>query len=87
MMDDLLQENLFQEDGNIQDIHKLLSQLVRLRLLRFVKSRNFDFDELFAPANLNELKAISAPSELKEFKELLTNLRKNLDSTIKHVPG
>jgi predicted transcriptional regulator len=87
MMDDLLQENLFQEDGNIQDIHKLLSQLVRLRLLRFVKSRNFDFDELFAPANLNELKAISTPSELKEFKELLTNLRKNLDSTIKHVPG
>jgi predicted transcriptional regulator len=87
MMDDLLQENLFQEDGNIQDIQKLLSQLVRLRLLRFVKSKNFDFEELFAPANLNDLKAISTPSELKEFKELLTNLRKNLDSTIKHVPG
>jgi hypothetical protein len=86
MMDDLLQENLFQEDGNIRDIHKLLSQLVRLRLLRFVKSRNFDFDELFAPENLNELKAISTPSELKEFKELLTNLRKNLDSTSSMYP-
>ena len=78
-MDDLLQENLFQEDGNIQDIHKLLSQLVRLRLLRFIRIKNFDFNELFTPANLNELKAISTKSELKEFKELLTNLRKNLD--------
>jgi len=87
MMDDLLQENLFQEDGNIQDIHKLLSQLVRLRLLRVVKSTNFDFNELFGATGAIDLRAISTPSELKEFKGLLTKLRDNLDSTIKSLPA
>lgn len=83
MMKDLLLENLFQDDGNIPDIHKLLSQLVRLRLLRFVKSTNFDFNELFGTTGANELKAISTRSELREFKELMTSLRDNLDSSIK----
>jgi DNA-binding PadR family transcriptional regulator len=85
IMRDLLLENLFQDDGNIPEIDKLLYQLTRVRLLRFIRIKNFDFNELFTPANLNELKAISTKSELKEFKELLTNLRKNLDSTIKSL--
>jgi hypothetical protein len=85
VMKDLLLENLFHEDGNIPDIDKLLNQLLRTRLLRFIKSRNFDINELFTPAGMNTLKAISAPSELREFKELLILLRKNLDSTIKSL--
>jgi DNA-binding PadR family transcriptional regulator len=87
MMKDLLQENLFQGDGNIPEIDKLLYQLTRVRLLRFIRIKNFDFNELFTPANINELKAISTKSELKEFKDLLTNLRKNLDLTIRYVPS
>jgi hypothetical protein len=87
MMKDLLLENLFQDDGNIPEIDKLLYQLTRVRLLRFIRIKNFDFNELFTPANINELKAISTKSELKEFKDLLTNLRKNLDSTIKSLPA
>jgi len=80
--EDLLQENLFQDDGNIPDMDKLLNQLLRVRLLKFVKSRNFDINELFTPVGTNTLKAISAPGEIKEFKKLLILLRKNLDSTI-----
>ena len=83
MMKDLLLENLFQDDGNIRIFTSLLSQLVRLRLLRFVKSTNFDFNELFVLTGANELKAISTRSELREFKELMTSLRDNLDSSIK----
>jgi DNA-binding PadR family transcriptional regulator len=83
--EDLLQENLFQDDGNIPDMDKLLNQLLRVRLLKFVKSRNFDINELFTPVGTNTLKAISAPGEIKEFKKLLILLRKNLDSTIKSL--
>jgi predicted transcriptional regulator len=88
MMKDLLLENLFQDDGNIPDIDKLLYQLTRVRLLKFVKSRrNFDFNELFGTTGANELKAISTRSELREFKELMTSLRDNLDSSIKCLPN
>jgi hypothetical protein len=88
MMKDLLLENLFQDDGNIPDIDKLLYQLTRVRLLKFVKSRrNFDFNELFGTTGAKELKAISTRSELKELKDLLTKLRINLDSTIKSLPN
>jgi hypothetical protein len=83
MMKDLLLENLFQEDGNIPDIDKLLYQLTRVRLLRFIRIKNFDFNELFGTTGANELKAISTRSELREFKELMTSLRDNLDSSIK----
>jgi DNA-binding PadR family transcriptional regulator len=83
--EDLLQENLFRDDGNIPDMDKLLNQLLRVRLLKFVKSRNFDINELFTPVGTNTLKAISAPGEIKEFKKLLILLRKNLDSTIKSL--
>ena len=86
VMEDLLQENLFQDDGNIPDMDKLLNQLLRVRLLKFVKSRNFDINELFTPVGTNTLKAISAPGEIKEFKKHLILLRKNLESTIKSLP-
>ena len=69
-------------------IWRLLYQLTRVRLLKFVKSRrNFDFNELFGTTGAKELKAITAPSELKEFKILLSKLRENLDSTIKRLPA
>jgi hypothetical protein len=87
VMKDLLVENLFQADGNIQDIDKFLNQLARVRLLKFAKSKSFDFNELFGTTGARALKAISTPSELKEFKELLSQLRKNLDSTIKSLPA
>ena len=87
MMKDLLLENLFQEDGNIPDIDKLLYQLTRVRLLRFIRIKNFDFNELFGTTGAKELKAISTRSELKELKDLLTKLRINLDSTIKSLPN
>ena len=86
VMEDLLQENLFQDDGNIPDMDKLLNQLLRVRLLKFVKSRNFDINEQFTPVGTNTLKAISAPGEIKEFKKHLILLRKNLESTIKSLP-
>jgi hypothetical protein len=87
MMKDLLLENLFQDDGNIPDIDKFLNQLARVRLLKFAKSKSFDFNELFGATGAIDLKAISTPSELKEFKGLLTKLRDNLDSTIKSLPN
>jgi DNA-binding PadR family transcriptional regulator len=87
MTKDLLLENLFQDDGNILDIDKFLNQLSRVKLLKFVRSTNFDFDELFGATGAIDLKAISTPSELKEFKGLLTKLRDNLDSTIKSLPN
>ncbi len=88
MMKDLLLENLFQDDGNIPDIDKILYQLTRVRLLKFVKSTsNFDFNELFGTTGAKELKAISTRSELKELKDLLSKLRINLDSTIKSLPA
>ena len=88
MMKDLLLENLFQDDGNIPNFDKLLYQLTRVRLLKFVKSRrNFDFNELFGITGAKELKAISTRSELKELKDLLSKLRINLDSTIKSLPN
>ena len=63
-MENLLQENLFDENGNIPDIDKLLYQLTRVRLLKFVKGRrNFDFNELFGITGAKELKAISTRSE------------------------
>ena len=67
-MKDLLLENLFQDYGNIPDIDKLLYQLTRVRLLRFIKIKNFDFNELFDTAGANELKAISTHSELRSLK-------------------
>jgi predicted transcriptional regulator len=85
VMEDLLRENLFQHNGNIPDMDKLLSQLFRVRLLAFVKSSNFDINELFTPVGMNTLKAISTPGEIEEFKKLLILLRKNLDSTIKSL--
>jgi hypothetical protein len=81
---DLLQENLFLEDGNIPD-QRLLIQLFRLRLLQFAKSIDPSLEKMFTPANIDKLEAISTQSELKEFKELLTILRNNLDSTIKQL--
>jgi predicted transcriptional regulator len=87
VMEDLLQENLFDENGNIPDIDKLLNQLLRTRLLRFIRIKNFDFNELFGTTGAKELKAISTKSELKEFKKLLTLLRDNLDSSIKCLPS
>jgi predicted transcriptional regulator len=88
MMKDLLLENLFQDDGNIPDIDKILYQLTRVRLLKFVKSTsNFDFNELFGTTGAQELRAISTRSELREFKDLLSKLRINLDSTIKSLPN
>ena len=86
-MEDLLQENLFDEKGNIPDMDKLLNQLLRTRLLRFIRFKNFDFNELFGTTGAKELKAISTKSELKEFKKLLTSLRDNLDSSIKCLPN
>ena len=87
VMEDLLQENLFDEKGNIPDMDKLLNQLLRKRLLRFIRFKNFDFNELFGTTGAKELKAISTKSELKEFKKLLTSLRDNLDSSIKCLPN
>jgi hypothetical protein len=87
MMKDLLLENLFQPDGNIPNLDKLLYQLARVRLLKFAKSKSFDFNELFGTTGANELKAISTRSELREFKELMTSLRDNLDSSIKCLPN
>jgi predicted transcriptional regulator len=85
VMEDLLRENLFQHNGNIPDMDKLLNQLLRVRLLAFVKSSNFDINELFTPVGMNTLRAISTPEEIEEFKKLLILLRKNLDSTIKSL--
>ena len=74
VMEDLLQENLFDENGNIPDIDKLLYQLTRVRLLKFVKGRrNFDFNELFGITGAKELKAISTRSELEELKSFFQN--------------
>lgn len=87
VMEDLLRENLFQDNGNIPDIDKLLNQLLRTRLLRFVRIKNFDFNELLGTRGTKELKEISTKSELKEFKKLLTSLRDNLDSSIKCLPN
>jgi DNA-binding PadR family transcriptional regulator len=87
VMKDLLLENLFQPDGNIPNFDKLLYQLARVRLLKFAKSKSFDFNELFDTTGARELKAISTPLELKDLKELLSKLRKNLDLTIKSLPN
>jgi hypothetical protein len=87
VMGDLLQENLFDENGNIPDIDKLLNQLFRTRLLRFIRIKNFDLNELLGTRGTKELKEISTKSELKEFKKLLTSLRDNLDSSIKCLPN
>jgi hypothetical protein len=64
-----------------------LYQLTRVRLLKFVRSKNFDFNELFGTTGAKDLEAISTPSELKEFKGLLTKLRDNLDLTIMRLPN
>jgi predicted transcriptional regulator len=87
VMGDLLQENLFDENGNIPDIDKLLNQLLRTRLLKFIRIKNFDLNELLGTRGTKELKEISTKSELKEFKKLLTSLRDNLDSSIKCLPN
>jgi DNA-binding PadR family transcriptional regulator len=87
VMEDLLQENLFDENGNIPEIDKLLNQLLRTRLLKFIRIKNFDLNELLGTRGTKELKEISTKSELKEFKKLLTSLRDNLDSSIKCLPN
>jgi hypothetical protein len=72
---------------SIYEIDKLLYQLTRVRILKFIRTKNFDFNELFDSTGAKELKATSTKSELKEFKELLTSLRDNLDSSIKCLPN
>jgi hypothetical protein len=83
----LARYNLFDDKGKtiITDRKAFLKQGIRIGLFNLTADKYYDPENLFTPQVVERLKGIVGTSELKEFKEFLMKIRKNLDLSIKQL--
>jgi hypothetical protein len=79
--------NLFDDKGKtiITNRKGFLKQGIRIGIFNLTADKYYDPENLFTPQVVERLKGIVGTSELKEFKEFLMKIRKNLDLSIKQL--
>ena len=79
--------NLFDDKGKtiITNRKGFLKQGIRIGIFNLTADKYYDPENLFTPQVVKRLKGIVGTSELKEFKEFLMKIRKNLDLSIKQL--